>query len=137
MACPTYKRLCNRLIVSTAVTFENNTLVINVPAGSYADGEKYCIVVAQNIPAETTITSPVAISIGGDTTTLYPLNNPDCSQVTACAINRRTRYSTRVRTTPTSGVFTLTGKIPCSQCANNLLALPVPTTEAAASTSNG
>lgn len=125
MACPNYKKLCKRLIISTAVTFADDTLTINIPDGYYANGEKYCVVVAQNIPAETTIASPVVITIGNGTTT-YPLNNPDCSQVTACSINRRTRYSTRVKTTPTGGVFTLCEKLPCSQCANNLAALPAP-----------
>lgn len=127
MACPTSKRLCKRLIISTAVTFTGGNLVITIPDGNYADCEKYCIVVAQNIPTTTTITSPVVINIGTSTTN-YPLVNPDCSQVTACSINRRTRYSTRVRTTPTGGSFVLCEKLPCSQCANNLASLPAPTT---------
>lgn len=127
MACPSRKRLCKRLVISTAVTFEDSNLVITIPAGSYGDNEKYCIVVAQNIPTATTITSPVVVRIGTDTTN-YPLVNPDCSQVTACSINRRTRYSTRVRTTSTSGSFVLCDKLPCSQCANNLASLPVTNT---------
>ena len=125
MACSNCKKLCNRLVISTAVTFANDVLTINIPDGSYVNGEKYCIVVAQNIPTTTTIASPVVITIGDGTTT-YPLNNPDCSQVTACSINRRTRYATRVKTTPTSGSFTLCEKLPCSQCANNLSSLPAP-----------
>ena len=46
-------RLCRRLVLSQAVTFADGTLTINLPAGSYANGCRYCIVVAQAIPAET------------------------------------------------------------------------------------
>lgn len=126
MKCNTYKRMCNRLIISNSVTFANNTLLIDLPAGNYANGQKYCIVVAQNLPDTTTITAPVAITIGGNTATTYPLTNCDCSTVYACSINRRTRYSVVVRTDITSGVFKLLGKIPCSHCGNNLVALPAP-----------
>lgn len=127
MSCPTTKRLCKRLVISQGVTFANNTLVINIPAGTYLDGEKYCIIVAQNIPDTTTITAPVAITIGDDTTTTYPLMNCDCTNVTACAINRRTRYSVCVHTNIATGVFKLLGKIPCSRCADNGLSLPITT----------
>lgn len=126
MKCNTYKRMCDRLIISNSVTFANNTLLIDLPAGNYANGQKYCIVVAQNLPDTTTITAPVAITIGGNTATAYPLTNCDCSTVYACSINRRTRYSVVVRTDITSGVFKLLGKIPCSHCGNNLVALPAP-----------
>lgn len=127
MKCNTYKRMCDRLIISNSVTFANNTLLIDLPAGNYANGQKYCIVVAQNLPDTTTITAPVAITIGGNTAITYPLTNCDCSTVYACSINRRTRYSVVVRTDITSGVFKLLGKIPCSHCGNNLVALPAPT----------
>lgn len=126
MKCNIYKRMCDRLIISNSVTFANNTLLIDLPAGNYANGQKYCIVVAQNLPDTTTITAPVAITIGGNTATTYPLTNCDCSTVYACSINRRTRYSVVVRTDITSGVFKLLGKIPCSHCGNNLVALPAP-----------
>ena len=69
---------CKNLIISESVTFTAGTgLIINIPEGSYADGCKYCIVVAQTIPVETTITAPVVITIGGDTTTTYPLLHCD------------------------------------------------------------
>ena len=123
------KRLCNRLVISSAVTFADGTLTINLPAGNYANREHYCIVVAQTIPAETTITAPVVITIGDDTTT-YPLTNCDCTTVYACSINTRTRYSVVVFTDITSGVFKLLGKLPCSRCASNLASLPAPTTPA-------
>ena len=128
MSCPKYKRICERLVISNSVTFANNSLVINIPSGTYSDKEKYCIVVAQNVPATTTINAPVVITIGEDTTNTYPLVNCDCTNVTACSINRRTRYSVVVKTDIASGVFALQGKLPCSSCGDNLASLPIPAT---------
>lgn len=128
--CTYVKRICDRLIVSTDVTFSDNTLVINIPSGVYGNLEKYCIVVAQAIPDETTITAPVAITIGDDITTTYPLLNCDCTPVYACSINTRTRYTVRVFTDLSSGVFRLLGKVPCSRCTSNLASLPVAETTA-------
>lgn len=124
MSCSKTKRLCNNLVISQAVTFADDTLIINIPAGTYGNCKKYCIVVAQAIPVATTITAPVVITIGTDATQ-YPLLNCDCTQVTACSINTRTRYSTVVRTNTTSGAFRLLSKLPCSRCADNLLSLPI------------
>ena len=122
MACKNVCRLCDRLIISTDVTFTAGTgLIINIPEGSYRDGEKYCIVVAQSIPDTTTITAPVFITIGGGTV-LYPLNKCDCTQATACSIRTRTKYSTRVETNATSGVFKLLGNVACAP-NNNLVAI--------------
>lgn len=135
MSCPTYKRLCDKLVISNSVAFDGTSLVINIPAGSYGNGCKYCIVVAQTIPTTTTIDAPVVITIGTNTTQ-YPLTNCNCNQVTACAINTRTRYSTCVHTTTTGGTFRLLGKLPCSRCADNLLALPAPTPAAVAEGGN-
>lgn len=119
------RRLCDRLILSSAVTFADGTLTINIPAGSYSNRERYCIIVAQTIPAETTITAPVVITIGDDTTE-YPLVNCDCTTVYAYSINTRTRYSVMVFTDISSGVFKLLGRLPCSRCSDNLAALPAP-----------
>lgn len=124
MSCTNVKRLCNNLIISEAVTFADGTLTINIPAATYGNCCKYCIVVAQAIPEETTINAPVVITIGAGTTE-YPLLNCDCTPVTACSINTRTRYSTIVRTGIAGGSFSLLGKLPCSRCANNLASLPI------------
>ena len=124
------KKICDRLVISSGVTFADNTLIINIPQDNYGNKCKYCIVVAQNIPDETTVTAPVVITIGDDTTTTYPLMNCDCTSVYACSINRRTRYSVCVHTDIASGVFKLLGKVPCSRCSSNLTSLPAPTTTA-------
>lgn len=118
MSCKNVCRLCDRLIISQAVTFAGGVLTINLPAGSYQRGCKYCIVVAQAIPAATTITAPVVITIGTGTET-YPLLGRCCQQILACGIRTRTRYATVVVTDATGGNFRLLGKACCSP--NNAL----------------
>ena len=118
MSCSNVCKLCDRLIISESVTFAAGTLTINIPAGSYNNGEKYCIVVAQTIPAATTITAPVVITIGTGTEE-YPLTNRCCAQVTACAIRTRTKYSTVVSTSATGGTFKMLGRGCCAP--NNAL----------------
>ncbi len=121
MACNNVCRLCKRFVISSAVTFTGGNLVINIPAGAYANGEKYCIVVAQTIPSTTTINAPVYVTIGTGTT-LYPVTNKCCAQLTACAIRTRTKYSTVVSTTPTGGTFKLLGRPACAP-NNNLTSI--------------
>lgn len=123
MSC--IKHLCERLIISDAVTFADDTLTINIPEGTYSNCCRYCIVVAQTIPTDTTITAPVVITIGDDATT-YPLTTCNCAPVSACQISTRTKYTVVVNTTTTGGTFKLIGKLPCSLCSNNLPSLPAP-----------
>ena len=118
MACKPTCRLCDHLIISQSVSFTGGNLVINLPAGAYNNGEKYCIVVAQAIPAATTINAPVVITIGTGTQQ-YPLTNRCCAPVTACGIRTRTRYSTVVSTSATTGTFKLLGNT-CPCPTNNL-----------------
>lgn len=112
MNCKPVCRLCERLVISTAVTFDGTSLVINLPAGAYNDKQKYCIVVAQAIPAATTINAPVVITIGTGTEE-YPLTDRCCAQVTATGIRTRTRYSTMVVTDAAGGSFRLLGRAYC------------------------
>lgn len=112
MACKNVCRLCKRLVISSAVNYNAPNLVITLPEGSYYNGEKYCIVVAQTIPEATTINAPVMIQIG-DGTDRYPLTRKDCRQVTACGVRTRTKYSTRVVTSGTGGTFRLLGDCCC------------------------
>lgn len=130
MACKNVCKLCNKLIISTAVAFTGGNLVITIPEGAYNECEKYCIVVAQTIPTTTTITAPVYIQIGTGTE-LYPLQKCDCAQATACSIRTRTKYSTCVVTTPTGGSFRLLGNLCCAP-NNNLRSIngTAPTTPA-------
>ena len=131
MACKPSCQLCDKLVISQSVTVVTvdgtDTLVIDLPVRAYGDGCKYCIIIAQTIPDTATINMPVAFSIGGDTTTVYPFTKCDCSQVTACGIRTRTRYSTIVSTNAIGGVFKSLGGLKCCP-QNNLLSLPVPAT---------
>lgn len=113
MSCKNVCRLCDSLVISEAVTFAGGTLTVNLPAGSYNRGEKYCIVIAQTIPTATTITAPVVITIG-DGTVEYPLVDSCCAQVTACALRTRTRYATVVATDAVGGTFKLLGRAACA-----------------------
>lgn len=113
MACKNVCKLCDNLIISQAVTFAGGTLTINLPAGSYADRQKVCIVIGQTIPAATTITAPVVITIGAGTET-YPLVGKCCQQVVAAGLRTRTRYATRVVTDATGGTFRLLGETCCA-----------------------
>lgn len=126
--CKNVCRLCKRLIISNSVTVVTidgvDTLVIDLPNQAYMNCEKYCIVVAQTIPTTATISMPVAISIGGDTTTVYPITLCNCVQINACAVRTRTKYSTIVYTSPTGGTFRLLGNVNCYP-QSNLQSLPV------------
>jgi hypothetical protein len=114
-------RLCRRFIISEAVTFAAGTLTINLPAGSYNNGEKYCIVISQAIPAATTISAPAVITIG-DGAEEYPLVNRFGAQVTAAGIRTRTKYATVVSTNATGGSFKMLGN-PCCAPDNSLTAI--------------
>lgn len=113
MACKNVCRMCDHLVISTSVEFTDGNLVVTIPADSFRNGEKVCIVIAQAIPEETTITAPVVIQIG-DGTEQYPLTTRCCAQVTACGIRTRTKYATRVVTSATGGVFRMLGDPACS-----------------------
>lgn len=124
-------RLCRNIVISTAVTVVTvdgtDTLVIDIPTGFYPDCRRVCLVVAQTIPTTATIAMPVAISIGGDTTTVYPIVNCDCSQVTACAIRTRTKYGLCISTTATSAVFKSLKPLTCYP-TETLAVIPTPAT---------
>lgn len=128
MACTNVCKLCKNLVISTAVAFNaaTNTLNITIPERTYENCDKVCIVVAQAIPATTTIGALVNIVVGAS---VFPLLKCNCVQATACEIRTRTRYSTRVVTDTVSGAFRLLGKVYCSQ-PDTLDILPVETAAA-------
>lgn len=132
MACCTISCLCNHIVLSQSVTFEDDLLLIDLPAGSYENGARYCIVIAQDIPIETTIAADVALTIGGDTAITYPLVNSNCSNIQAYQLTTRTKYPTTVATNIGEGVFKLIDNINCFRCnrGNAAAALPIitPTT---------
>lgn len=122
-------KLCNNLIISNSITVVTidgtDTLVIDIPASTYRNGEIFCIITAQSIPDTATVTMPVAISIGGDTTNVYPLVcSKTCLQAVACQVNARRKYKVVVSTDTTSGVFKAIYGLN-SYCAEVLPSLPV------------
>lgn len=128
--CKNVCQLCKNFITSTSVTVVTvdgtDTLVIDLPANipcGYTNCRKVCFAIIQNIPATATILMPVAISIGGDTTTVYPLLDDCCNQITACGIRTRTRYSTCVNTR-NGGSFRLLGRV-CCYPQNVVASLPI------------
>lgn len=130
-------KLCPKYIISSSVTVVTidgvDTLVIDIPTGFYSNAENYCIIVAQNRPATATVDMPVAISIAGDTSVVYPLVcHKTCLQATACQISGRTRIKVIVQTNATSGVFrAIYGLGHC--CTSVLESLPAPATTTVAS----
>lgn len=121
MACKNVCRLCKRLIISNSVTFASGALNIDIPAGNYLNGEKYCIVIAQPIPNTATVNALTYISIGG--TGSYRLVNKCCEHVVASALRTRTKYSTVVVTDATGGVFKLLGNV-ANETVNNKVSIP-------------
>ena len=122
--------LCKNLVISTSVTVVAidgvDTLVIDIPAGGcYCNGNKVCLVIAQTIPDTATINMPVAISIGGDTTVVYPILRCDCVQATACQFRTRKKYPFRIKTNATSAVFRSLGGLSCCP-TYQLDAIPAP-----------
>lgn len=132
MSCFNNCQLCRNLVISTSVTVVTvggvDTLVIDIPEGVYLNNHKVCLVIAQAIPTTVTIGTPVAISIGGVTTTVYPIVDYDCTQITACAIRTRRRYPLRLSTMATSAVFKSLGGL---SCAPNVVLSSIPVTVAA------
>lgn len=114
--------------VSVVTVNDIDTLVINVPEQSFRNGHKGCLVIVQNIPITATINMPVAISIGGDTTTVYPVVNCNCSNVTACQLRTRRRYPFNVLVNGTTAVFRITRNLSCAPCGNDIIPATTTTT---------
>lgn len=109
-------KACDRLVISTAVTFAAGVLTIDLPAGAYNDCQKYCILIGQEIPTTATRGAPVVFTIGGGEVT-YPFVDCCGTQLTQEEISYRYRYMTRVQTNATGGVFKWLGKGACSPVA--------------------
>lgn len=121
MGCKKVCRICDRLVLSQSITFDGTNLIVNLPAGSYNNNEKYCVVLAQSIPTTATIGAEVLFTIG-DGTVEYPLVNKCCRPVTACGVRTRTKYSLFVQTTATTATFRMLGNPSCAP-SNNLAAI--------------
>lgn len=124
--------VCPNLMISTSVSIVTingtDTLIINVPERYINNKETVCLVIAQAIPAAATRYMPVAISIGGNTTVVYPLVKCNCAPVIQSMIGAHKRYKMRLfMSGPTTGVFKVLTNLPCLE-GNAGAGIPVPTT---------
>lgn len=101
-------KLCSRSIISQSITFNGTSLVVNLPTDNYGNKQKYCIILTQSIPDETTINAPVVFTIGTGTVQ-YPFVNNDCTPILASQVRTRRVYRTKVNTGVNDGVFKYVG----------------------------
>ena len=122
---------CSRKIYSDSVTVvavnDVTTLVIDVPQQSFTNCQRGCLVLTQNIPDTATVNMPVAISIGGVTTTVYSAMACNCAPVVASQLRTRRRYPFIVQVNGTVGVFKILKNLSCNPC-DNASSIPVATT---------
>lgn len=120
-------KFCPNLIFSNSVTVITvagvDTLVIDLPDNNYRNCMKFCIGLIQPIPDEATINMPVAVSIGGDTTTVFPLVECNGLQVIASQLVTDYQYRAQVFTTATAGIIRIYNLPNCVE-QNVLDALP-------------
>ena len=85
-------KVCDHFVVTTAVTFADGTLTLTLPDDvTYGDGNHFCIVIGQTIPAETTINAPVVAVIGTGATE-FPLLTRCGDPVVSQQVDVRRKY---------------------------------------------
>jgi hypothetical protein len=123
--CNTSCNECTRKIFSTGVSLVTvdgtDTLVIDVPEQTFSNCQRGCFVITQSIPDTVTISTPVAISIGGVTTTVYPLVTCTGGQVLASQLRTRRRYPFRVDAI--SATFVILRNLSCA-AVNTFATIP-------------
>lgn len=105
--------LCQNFILSTSVTVDAASLVVNIPSLPNTCG---CIVIAQAIPDNATINLPVVITVG-DETVQYPLVDRCGVQLSAGRLDIYRRYSFKFISANTTSVFKIRG----SRCPYNAI----------------
>lgn len=105
---------CNkyRFISTTGVSVIGTQLVLTIPSNTYNNGERICLLVAQDLPSSSSANS-VAIQIG-TSTTYYPVIKVCGNNVRADQINRNVIYRLTIGTDP--GHFTVNNSrcLPCT-----------------------
>lgn len=133
-------QLCRNFIISQDLIYDptENQLQVNLPANSYGNRDKYCIVIGQSIPDDTTVNAEVVFTVGDNDTVTYPFVNRDCTPIYASQLRTRTVYPTRVNTAVDTGVFKYVGNrcLP-SNSTTVIQAIPVPTATATDNTVKG
>ncbi len=115
MACKPICRICPHYVPARSITYASGVLTINIPAGTYNSGEKYCLLITENLPTDAIIGAPVVVTIGSSTVN-YPLLKCNGAQVTAGNLRSRYKYSTVFSTNIAgAGAFRLLGQIFCCE----------------------
>ena len=93
MACNCGCNCCCNLVKSTAINLdtENNVLQITIPAATYDNHDKICLVITQAIPDGINSDTTVSILVGAATTE-YPVYTRLLNYVYADAIRPRRLY---------------------------------------------
>lgn len=127
MECIKNCRLCDKLILSTAINYDSTTnqVIVALPANSYGNCQKYCIVLAQSLPTASRINAQVVFTIGTNATR-YPFVNKDCTPIYATQLRTRRVYNTRVNTAVNTGVFKYIGNC-CLPSATITVSNSLPT----------
>lgn len=128
MECIKNCKLCKKFILSTAINYDatTNTVIVGLPANTFENCQRYCIVLAQTLPEAATINSQVVFTIGTNTTQ-YPFLNKNCAPVYVSQVRTRRIYPIKVNTTINEGVFKYVGNCPLP-CANRAVSDSLPTT---------
>ena len=127
MECIKNCKLCDKLILSTAINYDTATdrVLVGLPENVFENCRRYCIVLAQAIPTAATIDSQVFFTVGTNPTQ-YQFVNKDCTPVYATQIRTRKIYSIRVNTGINAGVFKYVGNC-CLPSANRPISNSLPT----------
>jgi len=105
-------RLCPNFAVTTDAAFADDTLTLTLPDDiTYANGCKYCFVIGQTIPEETTLNA-ATVAVIGDGTTTFSIVNRCGAPVLARQLSVRTVYPFRVSTTATGGTIKILRDLP-------------------------
>lgn len=125
MECIRDCKLCNKLVLSTAINYDATTdrVLVGLPADVFENCQKYCIVLAQAIPTTATINSQVFFTVGTNPTQ-YPFVDKCCVPVYATQIRTRKIYSVKVNTSVNAGVFKYIGN--CLPSANRAVSNSLP-----------
>lgn len=124
-------RICQNIVVSTNVAIVSGNMVITIPAGSYKNNQRLCILIAQTIPVSAT-PLPVVIQVTGSTVNI-PFRTICGHNVYSDQLRTRTIYPAYAATDSQTFVYRL--KERCLPCTNYPFSDTIPATTTVA-TSN-
>lgn len=109
-------RICSNIVVSTNVAISGSEMVITIPAATYTNNEKLCILVAQAIPASAT-PLPVVIQVTGASATT-PFRTTCGHNIYSDQLRTRTIYPSYAATDSQTFVYRLKERcLPCTSYA--------------------